>query len=451
MKLYNKFLIVLITLISVFSLTGCSGKKTLDFQEVLTIEFDGLNGNGNIHQELNQSIFNNEEFLKRLFPDDSETKASMTFLELMDDVEYKFSKQEDLSNGDEITVTVEYDEDKFNEKGITIENTEFKTIVEGLSDGIKIDVFEGLKISYIGLSGKGYTYFDTSNCDDFTKNYVSFQCSESSLSNGDTINVVANYDLDIAEENLVIVESNTKQFTVSGLKEPEEVDPFEKLEVTYTGASPYINVAVDSSKCSNLINEYVSFSLEDKYLRNGDTFTVTAVYDEYEAEENGFIITNETKTYIVENQPEYVTSLDGLDLKDLQKELDDKLTVATTANEGDTYFLGVYVWPFKSIAEQKYCTSYLVSLKTNFENKFDKRNYNYNRYIQIYEYKIDTKSEQKKVYVAVYVNNICKNADGTISWDIELGSTGDKNYDTLVNKFATSEKEFYNVSEIKSK
>ena len=58
---------------------------------------------------------------------------------------------------------------------------------------------------------------------------------------------------------------------------------------------------------------------------------------------------------------------------------------------------------------------------------------------------------QNKVYVLVYVNNIQKNADGTISWDIELQSTSSDNYDNLIKDYVTSEKEYYNVSEIKDK
>ena len=452
MKKRSIFLLIGMLFTFLFALTGCSGKSTLDFQEIANVEFNGLNGNGGISFEFDESIYEDGEFLEKLYPDDTTVEAGLKFIELMTNVDYTFSKEEGLSNGDEVTVTMDYDEDKFEERGIKVKNAEFTVTVDGLSDGTKVDVFDGLQVTYSGLSGKGYAIFDTNDCDTFTQDYVYFEYSESDLSNGDTITVTAQYDSNDAEENLVIVENDTKEFTVSGLKEPEEIDPFENLEITYTGASPYITASIDSTKCNSLVNNYISFSTDDGYFRNGDTLTVTATYSEYDAEEYGFIVTNETKTYTVENQPEYVTSLDGLDLKALQSELDDKLTVTTTANKGDSSFADVYLGykDFVSIASNALKSQYLVSLKTSFEDKFDGYNYNYNRYIQIYEYTLNTENEQKKVYVAVYVNNICKNSDGTISWDIELGSLGDEDYNVLVNKFATYEKEFYNVSEIKS-
>lgn len=453
MKKRNLFLITMFTIITtacLLALTGCSS-RTIDLEKLAEIEFSGLNGKGTAKVMLNEEMYSDTEFLESLYPDESRGEAMFKFLDLMDNVNYTFSTETELSNGDEITVKVDYDEETFNNEKINLQNSEFKITVNGLLNGTTVDVFEGFEVSYSGFSGKGYAFFDMENCNDFAKNYVYFKCDENNLSNGDTITVTAVYDTETAEDELIIVESDTKEYKVSGLAEPVEIDPFEKLEITYTGASPYIQAVIDSTKCDSMVNKYIQFDIENNYLRNGDIFTVTATYNEYDAETYGFIVKNDTKTYTVENQPEYITSLDDLDLTGLQAELNDKLTVTTTANEGDGSFAGVYLWnSFKAIAEKKHRTSYLVSLKNSFEDKFDGYNYNYNRYIQIYEYTINAKKEQKKVYVAVYVNNICKNADGTISWDIQLGALGDENYDTLVNKFATSEKEFYNVSEIKA-
>lgn len=434
---------------TVLLMTGCG--KSFDFQEAIEINFEGLNGNGRISAEIDDSIFDNDELAEKLFPDSSSREASLELFGLLADVNYSFSEEENLSNGDVITVTVEYDSDSFNDNDIKTKNAEFEVKVEGLSDGETIDVFEGLDISYSGFSGSGYAVLDESNCDWFVHDYVYFQYDESGLSNGDTLTVTANYSQEDAEDNLIIVKSDTKEYTVSGLKETEKIDPFENLELTYTGASPYVSLSVDSTKCSSLVNDYISFNIEEGYLKNGDTFTITANYNEYDAQQYGFTVTSESKQYTVENQPEYVTSLGGLDLSELKRELDDKLSVATSANEGDYEFAGVWNYPsFSSIAESKFRSSYLVSLKTNFEDKFDNgRNYNYNRYMQIYEYLVNFGDEQKNIYVIVFANNIQKNTDGTISWDVELGSKGYDNYDSLINDFVTSEKEYYNVSEVK--
>lgn len=454
-------LVISILIFSINMLTGCSGKRTLDFQTIVEFDFIGLNGKGEVTALINKDIYDDKEFLEKLFPNNSVKKAKEKLYELMETVNYTFSENNNLTNGDEITVSVDYDEELFEDKEVKVKNTEFTIKVEELSDGTKIDVFEGLEVTYEGMSGKGYAIFDTNNCCNFVQNYVTFGYSKENLSNGDKITVTANYSEENANNELVIIENNKKEFTVSGLQEPIEIDPYEKLTITYTGASPYIKVAVDSTKCDFIVNQYIQFDIEDKYLRNGDTFTVTAVYNEYESEEYGFIVKTDSKTYTVKNQPEYVTSLDGLELKNLQSEIDDKLSVVTSAKEKDSKFANVNLdGKFDSITSKKLKSKYLISLKTSFEDKFNDgwNSYNYNRYLQIYEYDVknviyysEPEIRQNKVYVLVYVDNIQKNADGTISWDIELNSKGYDNYDDLISDYVTSQKQYYNVSEIKDK
>lgn len=360
---------VVLLLILMSIITGCTKKQVIDFKNTVNFNFTGFNSMGKVNVVIDENIYDDKEFLEQLFPDSSLRRAKKKLNDLMANTKYLLSKESNLSNGDKIVVTVEYDKDILEENDIEIQNKEFMISVEGLVDCI-------------------------------------------------------------------------------------ELDPFEKLEITYMGVSPYVKASIDSTKCDSMVNEYIRFDIEDDYLRNGDTFTVSAVYNEYDAEEYGFKVTSESHTYTVEKQPEFVTSLEGFDLKPLQSELDDKLTVITTANEGDSWFANVSFWgSFQSIIEQKHVASYLISLKPSFEEKYNTGffgGYKYNRYIKIYEYTIDIKNKEKTIYVAVCADNISISNDNVISWDVELDSWGYDDYDRLVNELITSKKEYYNVSEIKN-
>lgn len=431
-----------------------SNKHKLDFKEMFDFEIEGLNTKGTINVVDDFSKYDNKLFLEQLFPDDTKQKAKEKLTKVMNTVEFKFSKETDLENGDKIIIEIYYDENLVDDYDIKTKNVEFTIEVEGLPYGDKIDAFYGLDVIYSGISGKGTVVFDNSYCDEFVREYVKFYYVESNLKNGDIINVVANYDPEIANSQGKIIESETKEYTVSGLIEGREIDPFENLSITYTGASPYLTVSIDSSKCDSTINEFVSFTTDTEYVRNGDKFIVNAVYDEYIAQENGFILNSTSKSYTVENQPEYITSLDGLDLKDLQSEINDKLAVVTAANEGDVYFAkDIHVREFKSIAEKKLNKTYLISLKPNFEDKYINDDKVYNRYVQIYEYTINRNdyggASQVKAYIAIFVDNIRKSEDGTLIWDFELWNKSNEKLDSLINDYVISEKEYYNVSEIK--
>ena len=160
----------------------------------------------------------------------------------------------------------------------------------------------------------------------------------------------------------------------------KKIDPFKNLKITYTGSSPYIKASTDSTQCDSTVNKYFEFKTEDKYLRNGDEFTVTAVYNADNLEEDGFYIDTDTQTYVVDAQPEYITSVDGLDLSALQSELNDKRVAVTAANKGDSTFAGISIpspsWfsgYFDSISSEKLKSTYLLSMKKNFEENFDVR------------------------------------------------------------------------------
>lgn len=69
----------------------------------------------------------------------------------------------------------------------------------------------------------------------------------------------------------------------------------------------------------------------------------------------------------------------------------------------------------------------------------------YNRYIQIYEYVLNTHNgkngnEKEKVYVVIYANNLANDGKGVLSWDLELDSKGYEEYNSAVNDYVTSKR-----------
>lgn len=240
------------------------------------------------------------------------------------------------------------------------------------------------------------------------------------------------------------------------------IDPFDGLEVTYTGTAPYISVSLDTSKCSDEVNEYVTFTADkNSNLRNGDTFTVTAALHKKTAfafsygsssSDEEFTLSQDTKTFTVANQPEYVTSLDGLDLTAIQSELDDKLSVAAATNERDYRFAGVDIHGyFTSVQSKTLKSKYLLTRKRQHEDSSSV----YNKYIQIYDYvvnrinSVDEPDKPTHVYVLVGMNNIASDKDKNVTWSAELSDASNDNYDSLVNDEITRWREYYNVTELK--
>lgn len=70
--------------------------------------------------------------------------------EFFEDIEWELSKEEKISNDDKITAKATYDTQELNSIGLKLSGDTISLTVSGLSDGLDVDPFEYLDISYEG-------------------------------------------------------------------------------------------------------------------------------------------------------------------------------------------------------------------------------------------------------------------------------------------------------------
>ena len=138
---------------------------------------------------------------------------------------------------------------------------------------------------------------------------------ESGLSNGDTIKLEFKFDNDAAKEYGIKYVGKTTEYTVSGLEEIREIDPFADIEVTFSGTSPNASASVENNSSDEAL-ESLYYSVEPSYdLAKGDTVTVSVDADEeYMLETYGCKLTSTSKDYTCDNVDEYIS--DGKDISD---------------------------------------------------------------------------------------------------------------------------------------
>lgn len=129
---------------------------------------------------------------------------------------------------------------------------------------------------------------------------------KSDLSNGDTIPMEVEYDEDLAAE--LKIDFLNPGAVVTGLEEPEVFDPFEEVEVTFTGVSPYIKVKTNHSM--NTPIGYYHLETDKKYYTEGETVILTADCDPEQLLENRFVKVERT-------QNEYIAHVDYTYLSDV--------------------------------------------------------------------------------------------------------------------------------------
>lgn len=199
------FLILLLSCV----MTGC-GRQSIDVMEEIEVSFNGVDGYGTA-DVLNTYKWEDAAYEAMAGGDEADFSVmeAMTWLEGA--VSFELSPKENLSNGDEVTVTAVVDNDTAKEYDLALKGGEKKFTVEGLQEPQELDLFENIDVQFNGIAPyitASINYGSVSVDADYSIDKTT------DLSPGDTVTVTATYD----EEGLIqkgyLVNADTKEYVV---------------------------------------------------------------------------------------------------------------------------------------------------------------------------------------------------------------------------------------------
>ena len=272
--------------------------------DYMQIEYSGLDGMGHAYM-----TGDSEQLMNDLKKHMSEKEVEEMMTRLMNkEMDFYLAKTDELSNGEQISLILEVDNDIAKEYGVVFKLRSETTTVSGLKASTSLDLFADLVITYEGYAPNAYVRVESTSDNEFIKNYVDYSVSDGyNLENGDTFSVEAYYSESEAINQGYLIKESSKTYTASGVPVPVELDLFADLEITYTGCEPYAKVTVTSKSTNEFIRDHVNYYVTNgKNLSEGSVFTVTASYSSYTAEQNGYIINADSKEYTASNLPEPV-------------------------------------------------------------------------------------------------------------------------------------------------
>lgn len=258
-----------------------------------------------------------------------------------------------LSNGDVITITIECDEDRAEELGLTIKDTSFEYTVEGLKPVAKFDI-----LSYFEVEAEGYDGYGTASLkvnktatkkvgditftmeagaraiewQDKDGNSGNFRArleeSSNELFNGDTVKAVINTSGNMFIDDGVELIGLEKEYTIGGLKDTIKVDILQYYNVEFVGrdGDGYAGVYRKQDKLTVgdlefdllwrewIVDGQAKWSTDvyvdtSSNLTNGDTVTLKIGGDLSFLRAYGIVITNLEKEFTVSNLGDYASSL----------------------------------------------------------------------------------------------------------------------------------------------
>ncbi len=242
------------------------------------------------------------------------------------------------------------------------------------------------------------------------------------------------------------------------------IDAFSGIEFFSTGISPYCELSVDNSECSIEAQKYVSYAFDKKYYANGDKIVLTAALSSSVpiTEEKVYMLAETEKEFALETQPEYLSTLDGVNLAMLESELADYIAGETSKAVGKSsiwgvqFVIGSYGGTITSIDKIELCEKYFSQRKVSKQgNPADM----FNQYSFVYKLSIAGDAWGRKgsfdAYVCINAINIVKYPDDTLGWGETdpqslafAGKAVKTNINDCITRFITVNRQDYNVKKI---
>lgn len=198
-------------------------KQEFRLSRYVLVTTDGFDGNGKASASLD------DVGIYTALADGSDVdEARDKYSAFVNSIKYSVDKDDKLSNGDTITVTVTYDKQTADKLGIDVGGTTRSIKVEGLDEGTRLDAFADVKIITGGISPYVYITYANESDNDYLAS-LEYEISRTSgLAIGDEVVIKCNADEKAAAEKGYYFDTLEMKYTIEEadryVSDPADVD-----------------------------------------------------------------------------------------------------------------------------------------------------------------------------------------------------------------------------------
>lgn len=405
MKFIKKILVLCLFIGSMFTLTGCA--TSVNMSDYIDIEISGYNTVGKANAYFDEEKFI-EDYKDKIKIDVVKLEAGAedlinALLKISSAFAYEEYTLEDLY-GDTMEEAVQ---------DLVEEILDYDNGAEALADCLstfyRLDkssqLSNGDKVNLIWLNNLSSYYNeheDEFEVDGHTKDETKAQVTM--IEEG-----FNNYIKALNKMFDVNIKLGSKSVTVSDLEEVSTFNPFDHLEVKFSGIAPegYVEYTADSS-VDGMSSIYFSVEGNDGNLNVGDSVTIKAEYyssEEEFANQYGKIMSETEKTYTCDGLSSYVTSISQIDaatLESMKSQCKDAYDSYMASNFGD----------YESLTSMNYLGSYVLTRK-DMDTWYDK-----NKVFLVYKMEVNCDGTPVTYYFYYKFSDVIVNADGSVDVDL---------------------------------
>ena len=137
------------------------GKKHIDPQDYITVTYNGINGYASA-----ECSVDSEKLYKTLAGKEVNMEKLTDYRKFADSLEAHIEKS-DISNGDKLTVYVEYDTQAAADSGVRVAGSSYNIRAKGIGNGTKIDLFSNVEVVFAGISPEAYVVINNKWDDEY--------------------------------------------------------------------------------------------------------------------------------------------------------------------------------------------------------------------------------------------------------------------------------------------
>lgn len=270
-------LLVIIAIVVIAAVVK-SGKKTINLEEMVHVEYSGYDGYGTASASIDYDQYTSKlkEALGNKYPDmdeldwdgeDNGLSYAFQLEEVYDSIEIELDKAEGLSNGDEVTATISYDQEAAKKVGIKLKGDSVKITVEGLEEVEAYNPFDDLQVTFNGVSPNASVEWDYTG--DKNIGYYDFEASKKEgIAEGDVITISLSMGEEEALSEGYYLAETSKDYTASDLSKyvvavaditEENITPLlndvnDVIESYFAGISDYVSAGESTYEGAYVLN-----------------------------------------------------------------------------------------------------------------------------------------------------------------------------------------------------